>query len=102
MNVDYNSTLQLFGAACRVYSPSDVRPVVELGDSLKQEGVVNPLPALMNPSKGKYTGQAAPKSCKVEYKAKVETLEKEEALRTEIVELYRENVERIVNSMVLF
>ena len=60
------STLQLFGAACRVYSPSDVRPVVELGDSLKQEGVVNPLPALMNSSKGKYTGQAAPKSCKVE------------------------------------
>ena len=60
------STLQLFGAACRVYSPSDVRPVVELGDSLKQEGVVNPLPALMNSSEGKYTGQAALKSCKVE------------------------------------
>ena len=66
-----NSTLQLFGAACRVYSPSDVRPVVELGDSLKQEGVVNPLPALMNSSKGKYTGQAAPKSCKVEIKVPV-------------------------------
>ena len=42
--------------------------MVELGDSLKQEGVVNPLPALMNSSKGKYTGQAAPKSCKVEIK----------------------------------
>ena len=40
--------------------------MVELGDSLKQEGVVNPLPALMNSSEGKYTGQAALKSCKVE------------------------------------
>ena len=47
--------------------PRGVRPAVELGDSLKQEGVVNPLPALMNSSEGKYTGQAALKSCKVEF-----------------------------------
>ena len=36
------STLQLFGPACLVYLLSDVRPTVELGDSLNQEGVFNP------------------------------------------------------------
>ena len=36
------STLQLFGPACLVYLLSDVRPSVELGDSLNQEGVFNP------------------------------------------------------------
>ena len=37
-----HSTLQLFGPACLVYLLSDVRPTVELGDSLNQEGVFNP------------------------------------------------------------
>ena len=32
------STLQLFGPACLVYLLSDVRPTVELGDSLNQSG----------------------------------------------------------------
>jgi hypothetical protein len=32
------STLQLFRVACLVYLSSDVRPRVELGDYLKQEG----------------------------------------------------------------
>ena len=61
-----DSTLLSFRTACLVYLLSAVRPMVELGDSLKQEGVVNPLPALMNSSKGKYTGHAALKNCKVE------------------------------------
>ena len=38
----FGSTLQLFGPACLVYLLSDVRPTVELGDSLNQEGVFNP------------------------------------------------------------
>ena len=38
----YISTLQLFGPACLAYLPSDVRPMVELGDYLNQEGVFNP------------------------------------------------------------
>jgi len=34
--------IQLFEPACLVYLLSDVRPVVELGDYLNQEGVFNP------------------------------------------------------------
>ncbi|OGN64528.1 MAG: hypothetical protein A3E26_01225 [Chlamydiae bacterium RIFCSPHIGHO2_12_FULL_49_32] len=47
--------MQLFGPACLVYLLSDVRPTVELGDYLNQEGVFNPfLPDLNNSPESKY------------------------------------------------
>ena len=58
----FNSTLQLFGPACLVYLLSDVRPTVELGDSLNQEGVFNPfLRDLNNSPESKYLDAFGPK-----------------------------------------
>jgi hypothetical protein len=53
--------LQLFEPARLAYLLSAVRPMVELGDYLKQEGVKKPLPVLNNSSESKYFEAFEPK-----------------------------------------
>ena len=72
----FNSTLQLFRTACLVYLLTAIRPMVELGDYLNREGVVNPLPCLNNSPENKYLEAFSPKKLQSRVKKMIEIISK--------------------------